>query len=350
MRIRIIVAIAVLFITTNVTTLAQGPAPGSATGFAEGIYSQYSTATGGKVVFNVQTVGQGPLSDLAGKPFSTFLAEPTYRVESDQFGTELNNVRFNEPVSSDFITQDMSSLPDHFEDIGLPLQLGVYRRLGITATIGADSRSYQSMEFCWSSLSQCDVLDPVVVFLQSKVESRTLLVAAGWAKQVTYTLASNVAAGPSMDATAGVCGLASNPARTSQTFGWPSYTKKYYNYFHDVRVEKTLGRQSVTISCDTSCLPHPSSFSESSSGDGFLGWNVDCDNTPSNVYVGKTGSVATAIAETKCTHRWVESATASVSLKNGASASVSATWDLGGGVDSNGGRYSDSCSRFARTQ
>src|SRR5262249_45330858 len=152
MKVKMIAAIAVLLITTNLTTQAQGPvaSPGQAAGFAEGIYNEYSTATRGKVSFNVQTLSQGPLSDLAGRPFSAFLVAPTFRVESDQDGTELTNVSFIEPIESDWEHQEFNFLRDGFQDVGLPLQLGVYRRLGITVAIGGDSRSYESMEFCWS--------------------------------------------------------------------------------------------------------------------------------------------------------------------------------------------------------
>jgi len=183
MKTKIIAAIPVLFMTINLTIQAQGPAPGPASGFAERTYSEYATATGGKIAFNIQTLGQGPLSDLAGRPFSAFLVTPTYRVESDQDGSELTNVGFIDSVESDWEHQEFNSLPDRFQDVGLPLQMGVYRRLGITAVIGADSRSYESMEFCWASLSQCKMLDPVVVFLQSKVENRMRLIADGWGRK-----------------------------------------------------------------------------------------------------------------------------------------------------------------------
>ncbi|HZI56991.1 MAG TPA: hypothetical protein VFF39_09455, partial [Verrucomicrobiae bacterium] len=281
MKSKIIAAIALLFITTNLTTQAQGPAPGPATHFAERTYGEYATATGGKVSFNVQTLSQGPLSDLAGKPFSAFLVVPTYRVESDQDGIELTNVGFIDSVESDWEHQEFNSLPDRFQDVGLPLQMGVYRRLGITATIGADSRSYESMEFCWASLSQCKMLDPVVVFLQSKVDNRMQLIADGWGKKVSIK-----------PATAGSCVLQSNPSVSSQTFTWPTRTKMYKDSFGRTVVQETLGTQSVTISCDTSCLPHPSASSSPSSGTGFFGWSVRCSNKSAT---GTTGSTATAI-------------------------------------------------------
>jgi hypothetical protein len=345
MKVKMIAAIAVLFITTNLTTQAQGPvaSPGPTTGRAEGIYSEYATATGGKISFNVQTLGQGPLSDLAGRPFSAFLVAPTYRVESDQNGTEMTNVSFIEPTGSDFETQELSLLPDQFQDVGLPLQLGVYRRLGITVAIGADSRSYESMEFCWASLSRCRLLDPVVVFLQSKVENRMRLIADGWGPQVTFTRASDSASGPSTAAVSS-CGLLSNLSMKTRTMTWPERA-----FTHTVNgkvvVTGTLGRQSVTISCDTSCHPHVTASSSASTASPATGWTAACAHTP-NTAVGTTGSNAAGIAETKCTYSPVGSgpASASVTISLAGTASVFSTWKTHGTVDSNGGKITDTCS------
>jgi len=344
MKTRIIVAIAVLFITTNLTTRAQAPVPEPTTGFAEGIYKEYSTATGGKVVFNVQTVGQGPLSGLAGRPFSAVLVAPTYRVESDQNGIELTKVGFIDSVDSDFETQELSSIPDQFEHVGLPLRMGVYRRLGITVAIGADSRSYESMEFCWASLSQCKILDPVVVFLQSKVENRMRLIADGWGPKVTVTRASDLASGPSAAATSS-CGLLSDLSVRSKTRTWPARDVFYRDTMGNIVVEKFLGQQSVTISCDTSCHPHVTASSSVSGFRVFSGWKAVCGNTP-NSAVGTTGLSAAGVAETKCTHNPPGGATpkASVSISGAGTASVNRTWSLVGTADTNGGRYADTCS------
>jgi hypothetical protein len=352
MKIRIIFAIAVLF-TTNLITRAQGPAPGRTTGHAEGIYNEYASATGGKVSFNIQTLSQGPLSDLAGRPFSAFLVAPTYRVESDLDGTELTNVGFIDSVESDWEHQEFNSLPDQFQDVGLPLQMGVYRRLGITATIGADSRSYESMEFCWASLSQCKMLDPVVVFLQSKVENRMRLIADGWGPKVTVTRASNVvgatggaivASGPSAAATSS-CGLLSDLSVKSKTKTWPAHDVFYRDTMGNVVVQKNLGQQSVTISCDASCHPHVTASSSVSGFRVFSGWKAVCGNTP-NSAVGTTGLNAAGVAETKCTHNPPGGATpkASVSISSAGTASVNRTWSLVGTADTNGGRYADTCS------
>ena len=350
MKTRIIAAIALLFITTNLTTQAQGPvaSPGRATGHAEELYNEYASATGGKVSFYVQTLSQGPLSDLAGKPFSAFLVEPTYRVESDQDGTELTNVRFIEPVASDWEHLEFNSLPDRFQDVGLPLQMGVYRRLGITVAIGADSRSYESMEFCWASLSQCKILDPVVVFLQSKVANRMRLIADGWGKQVTFTKASDLASGPATAATT-KCGLQSIPSATSLTQTAPAHTVTHTDNITGVVVTKHLGQQSVTISCDLNCQPHVTVSSSPSTATHAPGWTTACANIAAK---GTTGSQATGIAQTKCTDSppGGPTAVAKVTVVDAGTAKVNTSWSLVGRVDSNGVIYKDVCTRFPVAQ
>ncbi|HZI56992.1 MAG TPA: hypothetical protein VFF39_09460 [Verrucomicrobiae bacterium] len=351
MKAKIIAAIAFLFITTNLTTQAQGPSPGPATGRAEGIYNEYASATGGKISFNVQTLSQGPLSDLAGRPFSAFLVAPTYRVESDEDGTELTNVGFIEPTGSDFVTQEMSLLPDQFQDVGLPLQMGVYRRLGITVSIGADSRSYESMEFCWASLSRCRLLDPVVVFLQSKVENRMRLIADGWGKQVTFTRASDLASGPSAAATS-KCGFASNPSVTTLTETAPAHTVTHSGIIGGttgIVVTKHLGQQSVTISCDSSCVPHVTVSSSPSTATHAPGWTTACANIGAK---GTTGSQVKGIAQTKCTDSppGGPTAVARVIVVDPGTAKVNTAWTTVGRVDPNGVILQDSCTTVSGTQ
>ena len=46
-------------------------------------------------------------------------------------------------------------------------------------------RQWEAMEFCWRQLGHCAVLDPVVAFLQSKVDNRLRLAAEGWGPKVS---------------------------------------------------------------------------------------------------------------------------------------------------------------------
>jgi hypothetical protein len=153
--------------------------------YAEGLYAQYEGAASGKISFSVQTVADGCIADLAGLPFSGLVTVPSYRIVSDQFGTSLSGPRFVLPESSSdgpsdtsdnehpsdgpsdtSDTSGMGETVDKFAANGFPLEDGQYRRLLVTATIGDDVRSHEAIEFCWTPLNHCEVLDPVVVFME----------------------------------------------------------------------------------------------------------------------------------------------------------------------------------------
>ena len=365
MQVRLLAVCGFVALSTPLLAQVSAPAPTGDTivpflppqvpslgGYAEGIYQEYAAATDGRVSFQVQTLEQGPLSQLAGRPFNTFLVPPAYRLESNQVGTQLRSAFFFVPPNQNLGRSEMSASVDKFNTVGLPVSLGSFRRLGVTATIGGDSRFHEAMEFCWVSLSQCKVLDPVIVFLQSKVNNRARLAAEGWGSRVNYIITATLPTklGPTGQAIVGgggggVCGLASNHGATGTSVFWGAYTVQYTDVFGIVLVSKSLGSQNYGLSCDVNCNPHVFASSNSSSGWGTGGWNVACANTP-NSAVGITGSQGKTIAETKCTHSWVASASASVSIAGAGSVGVSANWSLGGGVDSNGGQLADSCGIF----
>jgi len=320
--------------------------------YAESLYDEYAAGTAGKISFSVQTEESGRMVDLAGKAFSSLVATQPYRIVTDQAGTNLSNPRFYEPEAVGYGLHDMNYTADGFAEHGLPLEDGTYRRLLVTATMSGDVRSHEAMEFCWSGLNHCAVLDPVVVFLESKVNTRLSLASEGWGPRLTHSEAAPSAtnqnevaqseATTNATAAKGKCGLASHHNWTGETLTWSAWTATYKDIFGITLVTKHLGKQIDGISCDTSCKPQPFSTSNTSSASGTLGWNTACANRGD---AGKSGSTARSIAETKCTDRWEEKASASVSAEGGG-ASISFDWSLGGSVDSNGGVYTDSCARF----
>lgn len=320
---------------------AQG-SPLPPTGYAESLYQQYAADASGKISFQVATLATGPASAVAGKPFGSILSVPSYRIETDEDGTALLMPAYTVPDDPAYGLDDMKYSVNDFQTLGRPVSMGAYRRLLVTVNIAGDVRSYQALEFCWSSLSQCAVIDPVVIFLQSKVDNIASLTADHWGLQITETkpdiLPGGGGGGP-------VCGLASNHAVTGRTYHKPAYPKVYRDRLNIVLVVKHMGAQTWGISCDSSCKPQVFASSATSSATGTLGWTAACGNTPSSA-IGTTGSQGTSLAETKCTHKWVLPAKASVSIDGKGSASVDAVWTLGGGVDSNGGSQTDSCARF----
>jgi hypothetical protein len=319
---------------------AQG-SPLPLIGYAESLYQQYAADASGKISFQVATQANGPLSGIAGKPFESILSVPPYRIETDEDGTVLLMPAYTLPDDPTYGLDDMKSSVDDFQSMGRPVSMGAYRRLLVTVNIAGDVRSHQAMEFCWSSLSQCAVLDPVVVFLQSKVDNIASLIANHWGLEVTDVQADVLPGGGG----GGHCGLASNPSVKSRTYHRNGYIKGYTNVFGQANVIKVLGQQTWGIRCDVSCNPHGFANSYTSSAWGTNGWTAKCAQTPADA-TGETGSRGTSLSEAKCTHKWVQIAKASVSIEGKGSASVDGTWTLGGGVDSNGGRQTDSCGWF----
>lgn len=307
------------------------------TGFAEGVYAEYSLATGRGVLFSVQSVGAGSLATLTGKPFESIVGFPTYRVEAQQAGLDIRRPHFE---AADVSTMDLSDLEgtvEGFNKVGYPVELGQYRQLRVTVAIGSDVRTHDALEFCWASLGHCAVLDPSVTFLQSMVDNRRRLSAEGWGPRVVNVPRE---AG---EAPGAVCGLASNPAIKDRYFFWGAYRVQYKNVYGMVLVQKDLGAQKSGIRCDTSCRPSPYGYSNTSSAYGTLGYSATCDN---DFGYGTSSNQGKWIAESKCTHKFAGSAVANASVSNMGSISVSINWQVDGGIDQNGGQIIDTCGYF----
>lgn len=320
------------------TALAQAAAVPNTTNYAEGLYAEFAAGTVEKISFQLTTLDHGPLTSLQSIAFNSLLTAPPYRVETSDHGTELLNPRFFVPETPEYNLHDMSSSVEGFQATGYPVTEGTYRRLSVTGTIGSESRQWESLEFCWAGLGHCAVLDPVVVFLQSKVDNRLRLAAEGWEPQVTLS-----GEGEGILTPAGRCGLSSHHNWIGETITWKAYTVKYKDIFGLTLVTKHLGLQQYGTSCDVNCRPAPFSRSDGSSANGTAGWTTACARTGGAT--GHTGRTSRSIGETKCTHKFVQHASASVTIK-GSGASISADWTLGGGVDSNGGVYTDTCGYF----
>lgn len=341
-----LIVASVVTITLSVGGFAQAaPAAPQIGNYAEGLYAEYAAGTGGKISFQIATVDSGSLTSLQGTSFSSLLTVPPYRIETSDHGTELRNPQFVTPLVASYALHDMGYSVDKFQQVGYPLSDGTYRRLNVTASIGGDTRQHQAMEFCWAQQKHCSVLDPVVVFLQSKVDNRLRLAASGWGPRVSPIM-NNQAADQKVSQDKQIyatCGLASHHNWIGETITWKAYTVTYSDIFGITLVTKHLGLQQYGMSCDASCRPAPYSRSDSSSASGTLGWTTACARTGGAS--GITSRTSREIAETKCTHEWAAQASASVTIE-GSGASISASWKLGGGVDSNGGELTDTCSYF----
>lgn len=313
-------------------------------GYAEAVYAEYAAGTGGRIAFEVETLASGPLKQVAEVPFGQLIAATGHMVDAEQVGTELRAPRFVAPYDTGgydvFMASELKNTPAGFETVaGYPLKAGTWRKLGVSTTLGAETRRHEALEFCWASLGHCTVVDPTVIFLDSTVKNRTRLAAEGWGPKLAEEQQ------PSGDGTVNlaVCGLASNPAITGKSLTWAARTQSYYNIYGGLLIRKSLGGQQAGVRCNTSCQPAPFGYSNVSSCQGYLGWSCSCDN---EFGYGNSGGTGKWIAETKCTHKFAFQASASGSVSNLGSASVSINWSLDGTPDGTGGYYMDTCGYF----
>jgi hypothetical protein len=309
-------------------------------GYAEGVYAEYAAGTGNQIAFDVKTLATGSMGQIADTPFGQLIAATGHRVDAEQAGTEIRAPRFVAPYSRGFdvfMASELKNTPKGFETVaGYPLKAGTYRKLGVSATIGSETRQHEALEFCWASLGHCTVFDPTVMFLESMATSRRSLLTQGWGPKVTEESGGEM--GPMA-----VCGMASNPSVKTRSLTWGGYTIEYKNVFGGVLIRKAMGGQQSGLRCDTSCNPAPYGYSNASSCQGFLGWSCDCGNT---FGYGTTGGTGKWISESKCTHKFAFTADVSASVSNLGSANVSINWSLDGTPDGNGGQLADTCGWF----
>ncbi len=328
--------------------------------WAENLYREYAAATGGKITFQVRTLEKDQLTAISATPFSNLLTPPPHRVVTTQVGTALRHPEYYLPTDLAYGRSEMSTSADKFTEVGLPVSGGVYRKLGVQVAINGDVRQHEALEFCFPAQLHCALLDPVVVFLQSKVESIRQLTAANWAPVTTYkgraeSPNSNLADGDSDVICCGgggggggggdPCGLASDPSSTYESTTWPAYTVTYKDIFGITLVQLSLAQQTAGMSCTSSCSPAPFATSGSSSSFGNLGYSTACANDGA---IGTTGSSGKGIAESKCTYELAFTASASVSIGDPDTASVTLNFNMNpsGGVSSNGGSVADTCGYY----
>lgn len=325
-------AVALLFLAAG--SAQAGAIKAEPGAYADAVYAEYAAGAGYQVSFDVKTLAAGDLEAIAETRFGDLIAPSGHRVDAWQVGTEIRDPHFvTGPVLE---TTEMEYTAAGFKDAGYPLELGVYRTLQVTATIGSEVKQHEAIEFCWATLGHCALLDPTVLFVDSMVQNRQRLLGEGWGSQEVVVERNE----PGLTA---VCGLASNPSIKDRYRYWPGYWIEYKDVFGITLVHKNLGAQKSGIRCDTYCNPAPYGYSNSSSCQGFLGYSCDCDWA---FGYGSTGGTGKWISETKCTHKFVFSANASASVSNLGSASVNINWALDGSPDSNGGQMMDTCGFF----
>jgi len=340
-----VLILSILVVAISVSLLQAAPLtlkPGSADKYAESVYAEYTAGAGGKVLFEVETLETGKLADIAGARFGDLIETPAYRVESSQFGLEIRNPHFFTPKSVAYAADDLEYTVEGFEEVGYPIDMGVYRKLQVGVAIGSTIREHQALEFSWPELGHSVVLDPAVVFLDSTVRNRVRLAAEGWGPRIQVDRLER--GSYHQKAT---CQLSAYPGYVAVHFTWGSWWWESKNIFGMTLVRKDLAGQQAGVRClpSSGCKTSPYGYSWASSCSGNLGWTCQCDNEAG---WGNNGAQTTGkfVAETKCTHEWFNQAKASGSVTGQGSLSVDIAWTLGGGVHSNGGETIQSCAVY----
>lgn len=319
-------------------TSLQAAPPTAPAGYADGVYADYVQASGQKIAFELKTMSSGNMKQLEGKSFADLLGAPHYLVDAEEDRLSLRNIRFKDDLGA-YDRGELDAGVEGFDVVGLPVEMGSYRKLAVRVSIDGKTRRHEALEMCWEKLEHCVVFDPNIVFLDSIVNNRRLAKAVGYRPQIQQEQRAQPSDEIGIQA---VCGLASNPNYIAKWLTWGSWTQRYKNVYGMTLVTKNLGGQQAGIRCNSSCYPAPFGYSNASSGSGTLGYNVDCGNAFNSGTTGRTGRW---VAETKCAHKFSGTAKADVS-RNGSGASVSLAWDTNGGIDSNGGRFTDTCGYF----
>ena len=73
-----------------------GTAHASTQGYAEALYSDYSTASNNQVTFTLYELAQGSMSSLKGAPLSLLIGAPTYIVSGSDQAISIENVKLEE--------------------------------------------------------------------------------------------------------------------------------------------------------------------------------------------------------------------------------------------------------------
>lgn len=309
------------------------------TDYAERLYADFSAASSQVVVFKLKTLAEGGMSQLEGRRFAEIAGEPTYRIAFD----ETRESKFVDgSFDKSYIAGDRTELDgrvDDFDVVGRRFKEGRYRLLSITATLKGETRRHQALEFCWDTDNHCVVFDPQIELMDSMVANYRQAKAEGIGPQVIEEAATTAFVDGKA---AGSCGLASNRGIKGRTLSWGARTLTYKNLYGITVVVKNLASQRAGISCDRSCIPQMHADSNVSSAWANVGFSATCANAWNTGTTGKNGK---AIAETRCTHKAIGSASASVSHV-GKGSGVSLAWHLSGSSDGTGGSLSDSCSIF----
>ena len=335
------IAKTLLITALGLTATLAASAQAKNSDYAERLYQDYAAATGSKVSFALTTLRAGSLKDLEDGPMRAFTGIPSYSILVSEEALKLEGAQFVTADLNEIYLEDLDFRVESFEKSGFPLESGAFRQLSVAVTVDEETRTHRAMEFCWSAQGHCVVYDPSVDFIDSVVNSMRATKASGWAP----TIIGEPSIQPFKSGNgvmAGRCGLASHPTWTAAAITWPARTVKYKSLVGLVVVTKNIGSAKAGLRCTTSCNPAPYGWSNASNASAVYPNSVACDFAHVQGLSGKSGKY---VGKSGCSHRFVLGAKFNATAK-GVGLGVDVQIDWTGGVDQNGGAYTDTCGLF----
>ncbi len=315
-----------------------GNAHASTQGYAEALYSDYSTASNNQVTFTLYELAQGSMSSLKGAPISLLIGAPSYIVSGSDHAISIENVKLEAVAGrkSPVDAEDLNFEVDEFDRTGYPYKQGEYRLFTVGVQIGKELYSHKAVEFCWEKQSYCQVIDLNVDFLDSVVNGIREQKAKGWSVLHTSTPADTMTE-------AGRCGIASNPSIKTREENWPAYDRVYKRGGGRVMGRIYVKSVQLGMRCDTSCNGQVYGLVNASSGTAYGITSTVCDMAEDKVNSGRS---VRHLGVTGCAHKTNGHAQFDISIEGLGSLATDFDIDIQGAHHQNGGVLRESCAFF----
>lgn len=322
-----------------------------AEGYAENLYSDFSTYSSGVINFKLKTIYKTHGASIAKQTFAGILGYPTYSLDVDSDATRVLNVSFKE-IAPDLDFESTVESFEQFNAMGLPIERVEARLIEVTGTIGNVSKRHNAIELCWSEQDYCHVVDLHMPQVTTEVRNIRRLKADG------YRVAIEIPVEDTNYSKATRCRITGTSSSTSVSYSKASYIKTYYKSNGEKAVDIDVGAVNFGVACKLessgNCDARPYiTTAESSNLDRKYAywWSVKCPVAVSDAVNGafypNTGT-ATAYVRNGCGYS--SSATLNLTAtfyqKNTGAISTDASLTTNGSAFNSGSRVSQSCEGY----
>ena len=157
-----------------------------ATGYAEGLYDDFSEFSGNQVVFEISAVKPESLASSKNFSVGSFFSPGNYVFVYRLGMINIYDAKFEDGNLTSALIEERQEKMTEYENDRLPMSSGTFRLLSVKARIGKEVRISEAVEFCWASKGYCYVADNSIPNLNATVDSIRKLIASGYKETVTY--------------------------------------------------------------------------------------------------------------------------------------------------------------------